>query len=65
MTGSGLKNSSTDKVRRSSTDSARSSVTGGIHLHDDLDLLFSRNDCPLELALLLLKYANLLAILID
>ena len=41
MTGSGLKNSSTDKVRRSSTDSARSSVTGGIHLHDDLDLRIS------------------------
>ena len=38
----GLKNSSNnDKVRRSSTDSARSSVTGGIHLHDDLDLRIS------------------------
>ena len=38
----GLKNSSNnDKVRRSSTDSARSSVTGGIHLHDELDLRIS------------------------
>ena len=40
--GIGLKNSSNnDKVRRSSTDSARSSVTGGLHLHDDLDLRIS------------------------